>query len=262
MLISFEIPNLDDTGECEYMDLTDIDRAVASFFGRVLSSFVVTDEERAENREFVTFKQKPLNRQLYVGQFDTVPEFLKEIKSKLKPDEDAKSILPACYISRDPAITYCDGTDYIDIEGFATIENQQGKTIGVVNKSFAKLNYTISALAWNKSTVDRLAIGLTMWLRHTKTKLKITDNVDVVPTNRLHCFKAKTKIANTAFDINIEINAPKITIAENMGLLFDNDRVNGKSFMFEVIAEIIEVRAVTNNTVSIGITDVIGGICE
>ena len=47
------------TGEVEHTELTDIDRAVGSFFQSVVHSLIVTDKARKENQEFARNDRTP-----------------------------------------------------------------------------------------------------------------------------------------------------------------------------------------------------------
>lgn len=221
------------TGIVEYTDLTDVDRAVRSFFGRMIDAMVVTDAERKENREFATFQAKPMKEKLYVGQFESPQEFVNQLAGKHKQRKEA---LPACYLSRDTAIVYCDGDDYVDMSNFATLVADGSTTpYAVVSKSFAKLTYTMTALTWNKETGSRLALGLSMWLRHTKQ-------------GRKHTFKARTMIAGAPVELKIEINQPRLAVGASLAVSMAEERLHGISFDFEVISEVLEAQALDVTT--------------
>ncbi|MCG3884120.1 hypothetical protein I3271_05420 [Photobacterium leiognathi] len=232
-LFDFDITSNEETGIVEYTDLTDIDRAMAKFWGNVLNSMTVTDTARKENREFVGFMKKPINEMLFVGQFDDPISFMHHVVAK-RPD--FKTMLPCCYLSRDPSIVYCDGSDYVDLIDFATITDSNGNVTANVSKSFLKLNYTITSLCWDKSTAGRIGLGLSMYLRRNKR-------------NRPHTFKAKSMIAGTPVLLHIEINQPAMIMGTPIDISFSENRVTGNSFTIEVIAEVLEAKA-TKTTVN------------
>lgn len=227
-MIDFEFPTFKPTGAIETTDFVDVDRAVASFFRDQLAAFFVTDDKRDENREFASFQARDTKRKLYVGQFDDPNEFVRKLVAKIPDAKNRRAeIFPTAYISRDESISFCDGTDYIDITEQGEILCNDGHRVAIVNKSFAKINYTLNILAWNKSTIGRMALGVAMCTRHTMSqrKRKLT---------------AKTMLANTPVTLNIELNIPRDAIGEPISAPFDEQRLNGVSFSFEVIAEVLE----------------------
>lgn len=234
-MIEFAIEKLNETGKIEYTDLTDIDRSVACFFGSMLDSMTIADLDRNENKEFDSFVKKPVYEKLYISQFDDTYSFLEKLAAKTNDDKKRKNLLPCCYISRDPSISYCDGSDYVDMPDYATLVKPTGEPFANVSKSFTKLNYTITSLTWNSSTASRLAVGISMFLRKNKK-------------GRPHTFTAKSMIAGTAVILNVEINQPALVVGSPIGASFSNTRLFGNSFMFEVIAEVLEAKYATVET--------------
>lgn len=227
MSFEFTEHDLDPTGVVECTDLTDIDRAVRNYFGHVINSMVVTDTNRDENREFAKFQERDVRDKLYIGQFDTPEEFIKELASQKKQGGD---LFPACYLSRDPGIAYCAGDDYVDQSHCADLQDNQGHPYAIINKSFAKLTYSLTALTWNKETCGRLGLGITMWFRHNKK-------------NRPRKFTAKTMIAGAPVKLHIEINQPRLVSGASVPVSFAEKRLHGVWFDFEVIAEVLEAQA-------------------
>ncbi|MEC6832972.1 hypothetical protein VXS06_14490 [Photobacterium toruni] len=238
-LFDFEIKSHEETGIIEYTDLTDIDRAMAKFWSGVLDMMTVTDTVRQENREFVSFMKKPVNEKIYAGQFDDPYSFMRHVVAT-KPN--FKTMLPCCYLSRDPSITYCDGTDYVDLIDFATITDKNGNDTAIVTKSFLKLNYTITSLCWDKSTAGRLGLGISMFLRRNKMK-------------RPHVFKAKSMIAGTPVELHIEINQPALITGTPIDISFTENRIVGHSFTFEVIAEVLEAKSINSTVGSVTVIE-------
>ncbi|GAL07927.1 hypothetical protein JCM19237_307 [Photobacterium aphoticum] len=184
------------TGIVEYTDLTDIDISIQKYFGQIIGAMVVTDTNRKQNKEFAAFQQRPLNKKLYIGQFDDPVSFVQALAGA---NEDRKNILPACYISRALDVVYTDGDDYNDLTNYATITDSTGKPKATVSKSFVKLTYSLTACSWEKETCTRIGLGLSMWMRHQRKK-------------RDFCFSAKSMIAGTPVDLRVEVNQPKLAL--------------------------------------------------
>ena len=230
MLFDFEIDDFEDTGMVEYTDLTDIDRALAAFWANRLNSMTVTDTKRLENREFTTFMKKPVREMIYCGQFDDPISFVQHLLSKTK-ESDRAYTLPACYLSRDPSITYCDGTDYVDLVDMGTLVDADGNRTAQVSKSYLKLNYTLTSLCWTKSAAARIGMGISMYLRRNKR-------------DRARALTAKTMLAGVPVALNIEINNPAMVIGTAIQSSFNDNRISGNSFQFEIIAEVLEARSI------------------
>lgn len=243
-MISFDIEKTLPTGKTETIDLTDIDRAVGRYFRDAIAQLMVTDIERPENREFNDFVIKPINEKLFAGQFDDPQEFVSKLVAKTPDSGNERSkIFPACYINRDQSIAFCDGSDYADITHFADIYNPDKTIKAVINKSFAKFNYSVNALAWDKSTISRLGVGIAMFARHQMPyrSRKIT---------------AKTMIAGTPVELNLELNIPKDSLGESITASYQDNRLNGISYSFEVIAELYEAVFVDNKQIKVTVCDV------
>lgn len=243
-MISFEFDKSVPTGRVETTDLTDIDRAVGSYFRKALAELVVTDKARPENREFSDFERKDINHKLFAGQFDDPQEFVSKLVAK-SPDasKERSQLFPVCYISRDPAISFTDGSDYADITHYGDIRNADGTIKAVVNKSFAKFNYSINALAWDKATIGRMGLGIAMFARHQMAF-------------RGRHIEAKTMIAGTPTTLNLELNIPRDAIGEPISASYQENRLNGVSFSFEVIAEVLEAVFVDNQPQTLTVGDV------
>lgn len=241
----FELPighrELD--GSVEHTELTDIDRAVGSFFQMIIDNLKVADEARKENEEFARFCSRPRNQKLYSGEFSSPQEFLTKLASKLKitVDSDRNNLLPTAYITRDPVVTFCDGSDYADISGVAELTNgDTGVPYAIVNKSYARLTYIITTLAWSKATLSRIALGLLMWNRHTKN-------------GRKHVFSAKTMLAGSPMDINIELVGRKEGMGEPVEVDHESTRLFASSIQFEVIAEVFEAESMVTTVGKISV---------
>ncbi|EJL6752037.1 hypothetical protein NMS21_004827 [Vibrio alginolyticus] len=229
-------------GKVEHTELTDIDRAVAAFFQNVLDSLVVTDTKRRENSEFSRFVGRNKSRKIYYGNFNDPVSFLSKLTAKLgdKVKANRNELLPVCYITRDPVIGFVDGAEYVDIPDCGELTNEKGQPYAVINKSFVALTYRINTLAWNQSTLSRLALGLMVWLRHTKGKRK-------------HVFRAKTMLASTEMEISIEIRGRKDAMTEPAEVDHENTRLFASSISFEVIAEVYEAESITVRQGAIGV---------
>lgn len=250
-MLSFEIKTEVGTGIIETVDLTDIDRAVAGVFQTALGQMVVTDAARPQNREFASYERRPMAKKLYVGQFDEPQDFVTKLVSK--SNDEREQIFPAAYISRDPSITYVDDGGYVDMTGYAEIFNSQGDKTCTVNKSFALLTYTLNLLTWDRSTLSRMGLGVTLFARHQ------------LPYRKRR-FTAKTMIANAPVTLNGEINMPKAVIGTPISASFKETRLNGLSFNFEVIVEVLEAVFVDEKIQTLTVDDVAvmenGGLVE
>lgn len=246
-MISFEFDNNAPTGQVETTDLTDIDRAVGSYFRKALAELIVTDKTRPENREFSDFERKDVNSKLFAGQFDDPQDFISKLVAK-SPDagKERSQLFPVCYLHRDPAITFTDGSDYADITNYGEIFNGDGTIKAVLNKSFAKFNYSINALAWDKATVGRMGLGIAMFARHQ------------MPF-RSRRIEARTMIAGTAITLQLELNIPRDAIGESISASYQDNRINGISYSFEVIAEVLEAVFVDNKpqTLTVGNVEIL-----
>lgn len=216
-----------ETGFSEVTDLTDIDKAVAKVIGKALQTMVVTDTKRKTNSEFYRFTQKPMKEKLMIGQFDDVNTFVSTFAGSETP---RNSIFPIVYLYRDSSIVFADGTDYKDIMYQAEIMDNNGNKTANIHKSFVKLTYTVTALAWEKSTSDRLGLNLAMWLRHMK--------------NTERSFTAKTMIAGAAVELKGEINGQRDTMTSSVTMPYSETKLNGQSIMIEVTTETLEAIAV------------------
>jgi hypothetical protein len=217
------------TGKVEHTDLTDVDRAVAGFFQGVIGSLTVTDDERAENQEFARFSRRDRKAKLYAGDFDDPQTFLRKLASHVGGDikSQRNELLPTCYVSRIPSLAFADGSDYVDIPQCAELTNEQGESYAVLNKSFVKLNYVVTGVAWSKPTLMRLMLGLMMWIRHTKQ-------------GRQHTFKAKTTLAGAPVEVAVSILSKKDALGQAVEIPHDESRVVAMSLDFEVVAEVYE----------------------
>ncbi len=246
ILIQFPYQYREFTGAVEHTELTDIDRAVGSFFQGVLDTLHVVDRARKENEEFARFCDKPRQHKLFGGEFLSPQDFLQKLTSKTGKQIKAErnELLPSAYITRDPVISFPTGDAYIDITGYGELHTSDGKPYAAVNKSFVTLAYTLTAVAWNKSTLARMALGVMMWTRHQKK-------------GRKHVFQAQTKLAGSPMSINIELTAIKDAMAEPAEIDHENTRLYASTIRFEVISEIYEAEALTEKT---GRIEVGGGV--
>jgi hypothetical protein len=246
ILIEFPYHYRDFTGAVEHTELTDIDRAVGSFFQGVLDTLRVVDDSRKENEEFARFCEKPTKHKLFGGEFLSPQDFLQKLTSKTGKQIKAErnELLPTAYITRDPVISFPVGDAYIDITGYGELDTSDGKPYAVVNKSFVTLAYTVTAVAWNKSTLARMALGMMMWTRHQKK-------------GRKHVFQAQTMLAGSPTTINIELTAMKDVMAEQAEIDHENTRLYASTIRFEVIAEIYEAEALAEK---VGVIEIGGGV--
>lgn len=245
-LIEFPFHYTEFTGAVEHTELTDIDRAVGSFFQEVLDTLAVVDGARKENQEFARFCQKPKQAKLYGGEFLNPQEFLQKLTAKTgaQVKTERNELLPAAYITRDPVISFPMGDAYVDITGCGELcRESTGEPFARINKSFVTLAYTVTAVAWNKSTLQRMALGVMMWTRHQKQ-------------GRKHVFQAKTKLAGTPMPINIELTAMKDAMAEPAEIDHESTRLYASTIRFEVIAELYEAEELVRKQ---GVIDVGGG---
>ncbi|HHY0551849.1 TPA: hypothetical protein ACVU5P_004168 [Vibrio parahaemolyticus] len=240
------------SGLVEYTDLTDIDRAVAAFLLRIICSFTLTDETRKENKEFMQFLKRDNNTKLYLGLFDSHEDFLKKLsserqkKSKTKSEEELKTLindmLPVFYVGRDLTFVYNETDGHTDEKWTDTLVDDPNKenpvTLAKVSKSYPRLTYNVSVLAWEKSTISRLATGLTMWLRHTKLK-------------RPHTFEADTIIAGAPMKLKVSVEAAKDITGMPVPVDFNASRLWGQTFAIEFTSEFLEVEFVEERTVNV-----------
>jgi hypothetical protein len=233
------------TGMTEHTDLEDVDRAVAGFFKAVVSSLVVTDTARPENKEFARFVDRPSNRKIYMGSTPDTQTFVRKLVKKLGQGENAiprNELLPAVLISRDPGFTFADGTDYTDLTHYAAMTNDSSEIYAHVNKSFVKMTYTIKAVAWNRPTLNRLALGLMMWIRHTKQGLK-------------HTFQAKTMLAGAPLTVNVSIEGRREAALMPEEFDFEENRVLTLPFSVEVVAEVFEAEQVVRTPILVDLME-------
>ncbi|UTZ44585.1 hypothetical protein [Vibrio campbellii] len=236
ILVEFPYHYREFTGAVEHTELTDIDRAVGSFFQEVLNTLHVVDSARKENEEFARFCEKPKQHKLFGGKFLNPQDFLQKLTAKTGAQIKAErnELLPTAYITRDPVISFPDGDAYIDIKGCA--ELYSGDSLyATVNKSFITLAYTVTTVAWNKSTLARMALGVMMWTRHQKK-------------GRKHVFQAQTMLAGSPITINIELTAMKDAMAEPAEIDHENTRLYSSTIRFEVIAEVYEAEELVEKT--------------
>lgn len=233
------------SGPVEHTDLTDIDRAVASFISSIIQTWQLTDVTRAENKEFGRFLEREPNKQLYVGEFESHEDFLRKLSghvqksSKTTTTDDAQKMvrnemLPAMYISRDGTFIFDDTGEHNDetwSQQMSGEKDGEEVIIGMVNKSYPHLTYSITVLTWEKSTISRISTALTMWLRHTKI-------------GRKHVFKAKTKIAGAPYELNVYTQAARGITGTPEPVNFGEKRIWGQTFAIEFISEFVEVEAV------------------
>ena len=233
------------SGPVEHTDLTDIDRAVASFLQGIIQTWQCTDRNRKENKEFIQFLDREPETKLYVGLFDSHVDFLQKLasrtqkKSKSLDEEGAakmlrNNMLPVLYVGRDLTFTYSETGDHRDetwsqdlvaeVDGVQTV-------IGKVNKSYPLLTYNINVLAWEKSTISRICTGLTMWLRHTKI-------------GRKHVFKARTQICGAPYELNVEVRGARDVTGFPVEIDMKTDKLWGQTFSIEFVSEFVEVEAV------------------
>lgn len=234
MIIDWIEPIEVETGDIEVTDLTDIDRAVARVIGGAIDSMVVTDKKRRENTEFDRFTAKSIKEKLYIGQFDDPASFLSTLAKNSKQDslQERKNMLPVFYLYREPGFSFTDGSDYVDLTNCAELLDQNGQRYANINKSFLKLSYTLTALAWEKATVTRMGLGMTMRMRHARN-------------GRKYAFKAKTMIAGSSVDLHCEIDLLRDTMATSITPSFVENRINGLVIQIEVVAEVMEAIGVT-----------------
>ncbi|UTM60425.1 hypothetical protein L4174_023870 (plasmid) [Photobacterium sp. CCB-ST2H9] len=237
-LLSFNELQIEPSGPVEHTDFTDINRAVATFAGGVLNALVITDTERKENQEFARFANKSIREKLFLGRFEDAQSFIQEVAAKRKSipgkgekEPDIRSLLPACHIYRETEFSFTEGDDYQDLTGFGELSGDSGNVFASINKSFVKLTYTLVVLSWNRETADRIALGFSMWLRHTKK-------------GRKHVFSAQTKIASASIRSTIEVNTPRNISPLSEVVDINKQRVFGYRISFDVIAEVYEAEAV------------------
>ncbi|CAH0543013.1 hypothetical protein [Vibrio marisflavi] len=224
------------SGKTEHTDLTDIDRAVAGFFQHVIDTLTVTDTKRKENQEFARFVDRDKSTKLYTGRFTDPNHFLQKLVGKLgdKVKNERNHVLPTSYITRDQSLVFSDGSDYTDMTQSATLNTESGEAYAYLNKSFLKLNYELTVIAWSEPALIRIMLGIMMWLRHTKN-------------GRQHVFKAKTMIAGAPVESAITITSPRDVTSSVVDLSLDETRLVGMSASFEVAVEVFEAEEVTQS---------------
>lgn len=256
--LDFSIKSVEPTGQVEHTDLTDIDRAVGSFILGIVERFEITDRKRKENTEFVSFIERPRETKVYSGIFDSHTEFLQKLSSKVQKESksdaggekvmERNNMLPVIYVGRDMTFSYNSTDGYVDQTWFQTLtgENEAGKTveIGKLNKSYPRLTYNVNVLAWNKSTIARLATGITMWLRHTKK-------------GRKHTFTARTEIAGIPVDLNVSVESARDITGFPVPIVMNEERLWGQTFAIEFTSEFLEVEAVSEKSIRV---EVSGGL--
>ncbi len=233
------------TGMVEITDLTDIDRAVSSFIQGLFGVMTVTDVDRPENKEFARYADRGDKYKLFYGQFDDPNDFLSKVAAKIGIDIDKKrnAILPTAYISRDPSISFADGSDYVDATNIDQLANDNG-VYATVNQSFVKLNYTVTGVAWSRPTLERMMLGLMLWLRHAKK-------------GRKHTFTAKTMLAGAQVESTISVLSRKEVVGDVVEIPREQNRIVAMSVSLEVVAEIYEAEEVVRN---IGAVQVVGAV--
>lgn len=232
ILFDFPIPVTSYSGEVEHTDLVDVDRAVSGFIKMVVNSLVVTDTERTENKEFARLVERDANSKVFFGESQDPSSFARQLVSKFvsKGKKERHAILPAVLVSRDPTIMFADSGEYIDLTGAAELSGSNG-TYAMLNKSFLTLTYNLLFVAWSRPTLDRLALGLLMWLRHTKS-------------GRKHVFSAKTKLAGSPMQLKIAIKARKDASIAGQEFDFEGSRLVSAQVTIEVVAEMYEAEGV------------------
>lgn len=240
-IIEFPVAYREFDGAVEHTELTDIDRAVGSFFQTVIDSLVVIDGKRKGNEEFTRFAAKDKNEKIYGGDFESPNDFLTKLTQKTK--QNRHNMLPVCYQSRDPVVSFNDLSEYVDITAMGTLTNDAGEAYASVNKSYVRLTYTITVLAWNKATLSRIAIGIMMWMRHRKN-------------GRQHVFKAATKLAGAPIDINIEVVGVRDAMADPAEVSHEDTRLYASTITYEVISELYEAESMIS---SVGRASIEGG---
>ncbi len=231
------------TGMTEHTDLVDIDRAVSGFVQSVVNSLVVTDDERTTNKEFARFAKRDKRRKTYLGRAENAQGFVKRLVSKFCSGPNAmerKDVLPAVLVSRDSGITFADGGEYTDITGVDRALTAEGVAYASLNKSFVILNYTALCVAWSEPTLDRLALGILLWLRHQKAGMK-------------HTFKAKTMLAGVPIELNVSIRLRRDISVVGDPFDFENDRLLALPIPIEVEAEVYEAEQIVEKAVTVAL---------
>ncbi|HBN6266141.1 TPA: hypothetical protein L3N15_004122 [Vibrio parahaemolyticus] len=248
----FAFKKLEPSGLVEHTDLTDIDRAVAAFLLRVICSFTITDRARKENKEFAQFIDRADNTKLCLGIFDSHEDFLKkwsaecQKRSKAKVGDETKTqrddMLPVFYVGRDLTFVYNETDGHNDETWCETLyddpDAENPVTLGKVNKSYPRLTYNVTVLAWEKSTISRLATGVTMWLRHTKL-------------GRKHTFSADTIIAGAPMQLGVSVEGARDITGMPVPVDFGESRIWGQSFAIEFTSEFVEVEFVEQRDINV-----------
>lgn len=232
-----ELPFLyaDYCGAVEHTELTDIDRAVASFFQTVINSLVVVDTTRRENSEFARFVARDKQSKLYAGTFESPQDFLTKLTAKTgkQVSSERNELLPVAYISRDPALTFVSDAADIDATNMGELTNEEtGEVYATVNKSFVVMQYSINILAWSKETLSRIAFGLMMWTRHKKS-------------GRPLVFQAESRIAGAPVQLNIKLSGADSVMGEPIEISLNESRLYGLTLRFDFTSEIYEAESLT-----------------
>ncbi|WP_413113429.1 hypothetical protein [Thaumasiovibrio sp. DFM-14] len=221
-----------ETGITETTDLTDIDRAVATKIATIMEKLKVTDQSRQENKEFARFAAKPIHEKVHVGTFDTPKELLRKLAGKEKA---RNSLFPCVNIARRTEFEFAEPGEHIDVKGSHVLKAAGDNVTAVVNTSFVNLSYTVTLMAWEKSTVTRMALGLALWLRNTKR-------------GRQHSFIAKTALMGLPVEQVCQIKARADLMPADASESFNEDRLNAVTFDIEVLATVFEAEEVTAET--------------
>ncbi len=246
LINSFELQSKLFTGKVEHTDLTDIDRAIAGFFQNVVHSLTVTDSDRVENQEFARFADRPAKVKVFSGNVEGEEDFIRKLVAKYCGGDEARArneILPACYITRDPSFAFADLGEYVDVQAVGSLSNEEGEIYATINKSFLRLTYTLTAVAWSKPTLTRLMLGIMMWLRHTKS-------------GRQHVFEAKTMIAGSPIVSTLSVEGRREAMGESGDIVLTETRLVSNRVTFDVIAEVYEAEEVVCTPVRF---DLLGG---
>lgn len=232
------------TGITEHTDLEDVDRSVATFFKMVVNSLTVTDTSRLENKEFASFSARDANRKVFMSRTPDTQAIVRKLVKKLcdgKNPLPRNEVLPAVIIHRSPGFVFSDGSDYVDNTRVGGLKDGDELRY-YLNKSYVKLSYTLKAIAWNEQTLNRLALGMMMWIRHTKQGLK-------------HTFHARTMIAGSPIEVSISIEGRREAALEPEEFDFENGRVLALPFTVDVVAEVFEAEQVINTPISVDIME-------
>ncbi len=246
LINSFGLQTQQFTGKVEHTDLTDIDRAISGFFQNVVHSLTVTDVNRVENKEFARFADRNAEVKVFSGRVEDEQDFVRKLVAKYCGGDEGRArneILPACYVTRDPSFAFADLGEYVDAQNVGQLENDEGAVYATLNKSYLRMTYTLTAVAWSKPTLTRMMLGIMMWLRHTKA-------------GRQHTFDAKTMIAGTPIVSRVSIEGRREALGEGGDIALSDSRLVSNRVSFDVIAEVFEAEEVVSVPVKV---DLIGG---